>query len=193
MKLLDFFRNHNELVELLIEGSNPYATQALPQTDIDVLRRTVGRDERIRAYAQGRSVGQGRSVWVVTDEALLVLQTLGTPTVRRIDLGDVQAASLQKGRYGQTLTLTAIGQRTSIYGLARTPAVMLQRALQPDASEQIFLPESEVKAQLQDLLDLQLRVQPLMLRSEAEAQQLFAQVAARARADGMLRDSEIPA
>ena len=85
MKLLDFLRNHNELAEILIEGTNPYATQRLPHADVDTLRNQLATDERIRTHAQGRCVGEGRTSWVVTSQALLVMHTgRSAPVVRRI-------------------------------------------------------------------------------------------------------------
>ena len=192
MKLLDFLRTHNELIEILIEGSNPYATQRLPHADVDTLRNQLANDERIRTHAQGRCVGEGRTSWVVTSQALLVMHTgRSKPVVRRIALSDIETTELQKGRYGHALRITArSGQRASIYGLARTHAVLTQRALAPTAAADVTLPDDEVASALHDFLDLQLRAQPVLAQAEAETRALLAQAAARARAEGLLRESE---
>ena len=73
--MLDFFRTYSEQLEILIEGDNPYADQLLRHADVDLLRNHLQRDERITAYATGRSVGVGRTIWVVTSQSLLVVQT----------------------------------------------------------------------------------------------------------------------
>ena len=52
------------------------------------------------------------------------------------------------------------------------------------------LPEAEVAHALHEFLDLQLRAQPVLAQAEAETRALLAQAAARARAEGLLRESE---
>lgn len=190
MKLLDFFRTHNELVEILIEGTNPYATQRLSHADVDTLRAHLASDERIRSFAQGRCVGEGRTVWVVTSQALLVLHTGSAPVVRRIALADIEQVQLEKGRYGHGLRIAARGQRASIYGMARVGAVLTQRALAPATAAEHTLPADDVTQALHDLLDLQLRAQPLLVQAEAEARALLRQTAERARAEGLVLPAE---
>ena len=62
--MLDFLRNTNEQLEILLEGFVPNAEQLLPHSDVDLIRNHLPRDEAICAFATGRAVGAGRSVWV---------------------------------------------------------------------------------------------------------------------------------
>ncbi len=79
--MLDFFRNFNEQLAILADGNNPDANQLLRHADVDLIRNHLNRDERICAYATGRSVGNGRTIWVVTTHSLLVAQTGNRPGV----------------------------------------------------------------------------------------------------------------
>ena len=193
MKLFDYFRSYNELIEILIGGSNPQATRRLPHAEVDVLRNHLGNDERIRAFAQGRSVGEGRTVWVATSQALLVLRAGSTPVVDRVPLAEIQHVDIEEGRYGHALRVSARGLNVSVYGLARAHAVLSLRALQPTASGDATLSDDEANQALHDTLDLQMRAQPVLAQAEAETQQLLAQAAARARAEGLLKASEATA
>lgn len=187
MALGDYIRNHNEMWELLIEGTNPYANQLLPQADVDLLRNQLGRDERIVALASGRIVGRGRGAWVVTTSSVIQMQGSGPARVRRFDLADVEAVEAEKGKYGHTLRLWVAGQFLSLYAIARASALLTARALQPDTVVPASpLNEDELQDALHAILDLSLRAQPALALANAETQQLLQQAAAKARADGLL-------
>lgn len=195
--MLDFFRNYNEQLEILIEGNNPYANQLLRHADVDLLRNHLHRDERITAYATGRSVGVGRTIWVATSQSLLVVQTGKRPGVRKIALGSIEQVDAEKGRYGHTLSTRLAGARLGLYGVAPSFAALTLRALARPAAlettrpiEQLALSE-EAQAHAQHAVaDLALRAQPLMVRSDAEARQLLQQTADRARSEGQQHTPE---
>ncbi len=195
--MLDFFRNYNEQLEILIEGDNPHAMQLLRHADVDLLRNHLNRDERITAFATGRAVGMGRTIWVVTSQSLLVVQTGKRPGVRKFALDSIEQADAEKGRYGHALSAHLAGARLGLYGVAQSFAVLTLRALaRPaglDATRNIgqttLNEEAQAHAQ-HAFADLALRAQPLLAQSNAEARQLLQQTADRARNEGQQRAPE---
>lgn len=195
--MLDFFRNYNEQLEILIEGNNPYAMQLLRHADVDLLRNHLNRDERITAYATGRTVGVGRTIWVVTTHALLVVQTGKRPGVRKFALDSIEHADIEKGRYGHGLSAHLAGARLGLYGVAQSFAVLTLRALArpagmeatPGIAQTSLSEEAQAHAQ-HAFADLTLRAQPLLVQSDAEARQLLQQTADRARSEGQQRAPE---
>lgn len=195
--MLDLFRNYNEQLEILIEGNNPYANQLLRHADVDLLRNHLNRDERITAYATGRSVGKGRTIWVVTTHSLLVAQTGKHPGVRKYALGSIEQADAEKGRYGHALSARLAGARLGLYGVSHSFAVFTLRALARPASldatrtiSQTELTEEAQAHALHAFADLTLRAQPLLAQSDAEAQQLLQAIADGARSEGQQRAPE---
>ncbi len=195
MKLSDYLRSHNELIEMLIEGSNPHAMRKLPQDDVELLRNQLERDERIRAYVIGRVVGAGRGVWVLTDRSLIALFNGGPVKVRKLALSALEAVESDRGRYGQTLRVRIAGQAHSLYGCDTTHAALAARALSdrhPVPLAQTVLDDEALANALHAFADLGLRAQPLV-QAELLAQQLMAQAVARARSDGLVQASELAA
>ena len=195
--MLDFFRNYNEQLEILIEGANPHANQLLRHADVDLIRNHLQRDERVSAYASGRSVGVGRTVWVVTSHSLLVVQTSKRPGVRKFALSSIEHADIEKGRYGHALSARLAGARLGLYGLAQSLAVLTIRALArpagtdttPTISQTTLDEEAQANAQ-HAFADLTLRAQPLLAQSDAQARELLQQTADRARSEGQQRAPE---
>jgi hypothetical protein len=195
--MLDFFRNYSEQLEILIEGGNPYAGQLLRHADVDLIRNHLQRDERITAYATGRSVGLGRTIWVVTSQSLLVVQTGKRPGVRKFALDSIEQADIEKGRYGHALSGHLAGTRLGLYGVAQGFAVLAARALArparlettPAIAQTSLSEEAQAHAE-HAFADLTLRAQPLLAQSNAEARQLLQQTADRARSEGQQRAPE---
>lgn len=195
--MLDFFRNYSEQLEILIEGDNPHAAELLRHADVDLLRNHLNRDERITAYATGRSVGVGRTIWVVTSHSLLVVQTGTRPGVRKFSLGSIEQADIEKGRYGHALSVYLPGARLGLYGVAQGFAVLTARALArparleatPAIAQTALREEAQAHAQ-HAFADLTVRAQPLLAQSDAEARQLLQQTADRARSGGQQRAPE---
>ena len=195
--MLDFFRNYSEQLEILIEGDNPHAAELLRHADVDLLRNHLNRDERITAYATGRSVGVGRTIWVVTSHSLLMVQTGTRPGVRKFSLGSIEQADIEKGRYGHALSVYLPGARLGLYGVAQGFAVLTARALArparleatPAIAQTALSEEAQAHAQ-HAFADLTVRAQPLLAQSDAEARQLLQQTADRARSGGQQRAPE---
>ncbi len=195
--MLDFFRNYSEQLEILIEGDNPHAAELLRHADVDLLRNHLNRDERITAYATGRSVGVGRTIWVVTSHSLLVVQTGTRPGVRKFSLGSIEQADIEKGRYGHALSVYLPGARLGLYGVAQGFAVLTARALArparleatPAIAQTALSEETQAHAQ-HAFADLTVRAQPLLAQSDAETRQLLQQTADRARSGGQQRAPE---
>lgn len=195
--MLDFFRNYSEQLEILIEGDNPYAGQLLRHADVDLIRNHLQRDERITAYASGRSVGVGRTLWVVTSQSLLVVQTGKRPGVRKFALDSIERVDAEKGRYGHALSAHLAGARLGLYGVAHSFAVLTLRALARPAGleathsiSQTTLSEETLAHAQHAFADLTLRAQPLLAQSDAETRQLLQQTAERARSEGQQRAPE---
>lgn len=186
--MLDFLRNYNEQVEILFEGFNPNAAKLLPHSDVDLIRNHLPRDEAICAFATGRAVGTGRTVWVVTTRSLLVVQTGKVAGVRSFPLEQIERMDAEVGRYGHTLRVHGTSARPSLYGVPASFAVLVLRALDRPAANDMTREiaaqtptEDEQAHALHAFADLALRAQPLLAQSEAEARQLLQEAAIRAR------------
>jgi len=193
MKLSEYLRNHNELVAMLLDGDNPHAMRKLPQHEVELLRNQLARDERIRAYVIGRVVGAGRGVWVLTDRSLIALFSVGRVKVRKLELSSLETVESEHGHYGQTLRVRLAGQALSLYGCDTTYAELAVRALSarhPVADDKAALDDEALANALHAFADLGLRAQPLA-QAEVLAQQLMEQAIARARADGLVKASEL--
>jgi len=89
MKFLNSFKFGNELMEVLIEGSNPYARQLLAERDVEAVRQALGLGEKLSAYVLGRVVGEGRGVWYLSSTSVLVQGAGPAPGLVRVALSDV--------------------------------------------------------------------------------------------------------
>ncbi len=193
MKLTEYLRTRNELIEMLVDGINAHAMRKLPQDEVEILRNQLDRDERIRAYVIGRVVGAGRGVWVLTDRSLIALFNTGPVKLRKLALSALETVASESGYYGQTLRVRVDGKALSLYACDPTYAALVVRALptrQPVAEAQVTLDDEALANALHAFADLGLRAQPLA-QAETLAQQVAQQVLARARADGLVQSSEL--
>jgi hypothetical protein len=139
----------------------------------------------------------GRTIWVVTSQSLLVVQTGKRPGVRKHALASLEQVDAEKGRYGHALSARLAGARLGLYGVAPGFAVLALRALgRPaglDATQRIGQTTLSEEAQAHAehaVADLALRSQPLLAQSNAEARHLLQQTADRARSEGQQRAPE---
>jgi hypothetical protein len=195
--MFDFFRNYNEQLEILFEGHDPSAHQLLRHADVDLMRNHLNRDEAICAYATGRAVGAGRTIWAVTTQSLLVVQTSKRQHVRKLDLSQIEQVEAEEGRYGFSLRALLPDARVGLYGVHRSFAVLALRALaRPAVAEgtstiaEIALTDAEQTHVLHAFADLALRAQPLLAHSAAEAQQLLQNAAVGVRIGGSQHTAE---
>lgn len=197
MAWLDFLKNGNELSELLIEGTNPYAAHLLKQSDVDQLRDHIQPQERVLAYVLGRVVLAGRGLWLLTDRQLLVSEHDSGNLVHHFALSDITEAECVKGKYGYTLRVTAAGQLRSVYGASAHMAAVFYRALgQKVRCAPVFKPTAlsadDVAEVVHHFSDAALRLQPVAMAS-ADARDLIARLAQDAAEQGWLTGREASA
>lgn len=181
MKFLNSFKFGNELMEVLIEGSNPYAKQLLVERDVELVRQALTLDEKLSAYALGRVVSQGRGAWYLTSTSVLVQGAGPAPGLVRIALSDVTSMTCIKGRYGYTMSLKAAGRSFAMYGVAEALGISFFRimgrsaACTPLAKPVVLSPADALHA-MHCFSDAALRAQPLAMASSLTTQALLAMV-----------------
>lgn len=183
MKLFNSFRYGNDLMEVLIEGSNPYARQLLSERDIEVLRQALALDEKLSAYALGRVVGEGRGAWYLTSRSVLVQGSGPATGLVRVALSDVTEMSCLKGRYGYTLKLHAGGRAFAMYGVAEALGISFQRIMARSApctplAKPVVLSPADALHAVHCFSDAAQRAQPLAVGSGLTTQALLALVKA---------------
>ncbi len=129
MNFLNSFKFGNDLMEILIEGTNPGAVKLLTAADADSVRDDFTPGEKLTGYVIGRVVGSGRGLWVLSDTAVLLRGHGVSTATTRIRLADITHAECEKGRYGHTLRLEAAGRKFSLYGTSPTLAISFFRIL----------------------------------------------------------------
>ena len=128
MAFLDSFTHGEALSEIFIEGHNPYAQEKLGEADLDAIRQKVMTTETLQGYVIGRIVGAGRSVWLVTDQAVII-RSAGVQGAQRITLSEVEHFETERGRFGHVVRMRTPGRAYSLFGVDRELAGELQRAL----------------------------------------------------------------
>lgn len=118
----------DSLTQILLEGHNPYALQKLETADVDALRQQMFSSEKLRAYVSGRIVGEGRGVWALTDQAVL-LRNPRLIGVERLTLSEVTGFEAERGRFGHAVRLQTAGRRWSLYGVDRDLARSMHEAM----------------------------------------------------------------
>jgi hypothetical protein len=181
MKFLNSFKFGNELMEVLIEGSNPYARQLLAERDVEAVRQALGLGEKLSAYVLGRVVGEGRGVWYLSSTSVLVQGAGPAPGLVRVALSDVTSMTCLKGRYGYTLSLKAAGRSFAMYGVAEALAVSFFRIMGRFAPctplvKPVALSPADALHAMHCFSDAALRAQPLARSSSLTTQALLAMV-----------------
>lgn len=181
MKFFNSFKFGNELMEVLIEGSNPYAKQLLTERDVEVVRQALAVDEKLAAYALGRVVGEGRGAWYLTSTSVLVQGAGPSPGLVRVALSDVTSMSCLKGRYGYTLSLKAAGRSFAMYGVAEALGISFFRIMGRSApctplAKPVALSPTDALHAVHCFSDAALRAQPLLTASSMTTQALLALV-----------------
>jgi hypothetical protein len=116
-------------IEILLEGRNPDGDGPLTEAEGEALRRLLQPGETLRGYVRGRIVGAGSSLWVLTDQALHMLDDGRRQPKASLPLAALQAVDSLGGRYGQTLVVMSAARRHSIFGAHRQLAAALMHAL----------------------------------------------------------------
>lgn len=183
MKFLNSLKYGNDLMEVLIEGSNPYARQLLAERDIEGLRQALPLDEKLTAYALGRVVGEGRGAWYLTSRSVLVQGAGPSAGLVRVNLSDVTEMTCLKGRYGYTLKLHAGGRSFAMYGVAEALGISFQRVMSRSAPctplvKPVVLSPADALHAVHAFQDAAQRAQPLVSGSDMTTQALLALVKA---------------
>lgn len=181
MKFLNSFKFGNELMEVLIEGSNPYAKQLLAEQDVEALRQALALDEKLTAYALGRVVSEGRGAWYLTSTSVLVQGAGPIPGLVRVQLCDVTSMTCLKGRYGYTLSLKAAGRSFAMYGVAEALGISFYRIMGRSApctplARPVVLSPADALHAVHCFSDAAVRAQPLVSASGLTTQALLALV-----------------
>ncbi len=178
MKFFNSLKYGNDLMEVLIEGANPYAKQLLAERDVELVRQSLALDEKLTAYALGRVVGEGRGAWFLTSKAVLVQGAGPSAALVRIALSDVTEMVCLKGRYGYTLSLKAAGRSFAMYGVAEALGISFYRIMGRSAPceplrKAVTLTPADTLHAVHCFSDAALRAQPLAASSSLSTQALL--------------------
>lgn len=168
MNIFNTFKHGNDLVEIFIEGRNPYAKQHLSHADVDALRLRLPSGEPLMAYAIGRVVGAGRGVWAVTDKTLLAFMPGHHPSFQSWALEQLTSFEALKGKYGYTLRAVCHGETISMYGADHSLTLMCQRAVAARNLHSTFTGDETLDATqalqaIELITDAALRSQPAVM------------------------------
>lgn len=197
MQIFNTFKYGNDLVEILIEGANPYARQHLQAQEIDALRDMLPAHERIVAYAIGRAVGAGRAVWVITEQSLVSLVQGAKPGSQTWALSQLESFETLKGKYGYTLRAECAGQAISMYGADHSLSLLCHRAVAAHNHRAQFngagtLDAAQALQAIELITDAAMRIQPATmagLTSDAGMMPVLNQVSR----SGLIQNDELAA
>lgn len=120
---------HNLLVELLIEGRNPYAGDALSDAEARALRKGLQADETVRAVLRGIVPRGGSTVWALTADRVVMARPGWKHQPTAITIASIRGVDVARGKYGATIGLTTAEQRVSIYGADLSLAMVFAQAV----------------------------------------------------------------
>jgi hypothetical protein len=115
--MLNSLNHGNDLFEILIAGSNPYADR--PLTDGEQFRlQHAGLDPAgAEVVVFGRVVMGGRGVWALSDTQLVLLGQRYSSSVDSIARSDIMHAERERGRYGDTVRVDTAQGRCALYAV----------------------------------------------------------------------------
>lgn len=121
--------HHNLLVELLIEGRNPYAADALSQDEARALRKGLQPGESVTAVLRGVTPRTGQTVWALAGSRVVMARTGWRGECAAMDVASVRAIDVVRGKYGVTIGLSTAAERRSVYGADRALALAFAQAV----------------------------------------------------------------
>lgn len=122
---------HGEaLMEILIEGANPYADGPLTEGEQSRLQALGLRADQAQAMAIGRVVQGGRGVWVLDENRLVMLGQRDRMSVDSLPRSAVLRLEAERGRYGHTVRVHSAQARYAMYAVDPARAQALVDALQ---------------------------------------------------------------
>ncbi len=110
--------NHDgDLIEMLIEGGNPYAERPLTDGEQARLKQEGLDPAALDALVVGRVVLAGRGAWALAGDRVVLMGQRYAYSVDAIDLDDIEHAERETGRYGDTVRLQTRHGRWAMYGV----------------------------------------------------------------------------
>ena len=123
---------HGEaLMEILIEGANPYADGPLTEGERERLQTAGLAPEAVQALVIGRVVQGGRGVWALGAHELVLLGQRYKTSVDRVPRSEFSHIERETGRYGETLRLQTRQGRWAMYAVDAGRAAALVQQLSP--------------------------------------------------------------
>ncbi len=127
--MLNSLIHGEDLFEILIEGSNPYADGPLTEGELSRLKEAGLDPTSLNALAIGRVVRGGRGVWALSANTLVLLGQRYRTSVDRIARADIEHAEREAGRYGDTVRLRTRQGDWSMYAVDALRAGQLVQQL----------------------------------------------------------------
>lgn len=123
--MLDSLTHGEDLFEILIEGSNPYADGPLTEGETERLQAAGLDPQALDALVIGRIVKGGRGVWALAGDRLVMLGFKYRTSVEVLARQDITHAESETGRYGDTVRLQTATGRWALYGVQAQRAAQL--------------------------------------------------------------------
>lgn len=127
--MFDSLTHGEDLFEILIEGSNPYADGPLTEGETERLQAAGVDPQALEALVIGRIVKGGRGVWALAGERLVMLGFRYRTSVDTLARRDITHAESETGRYGETVRLQTAQGRQVLYGVQAARAAQLLAGL----------------------------------------------------------------
>jgi len=121
--------NHNLLVEVLLEGRNPYSADSLSDAETRALRKALPAGETVLALLRGVTPRSGQTVWALTASRVWMVQAGWRNQPRSMAASSVRKVDLVRGKYGVTIGLDNGSERCSVFGADRALAMVFAQAV----------------------------------------------------------------
>lgn len=120
---------HNLLVELMIEGRNPHAGDALSKDEAQALRKGLKADEPVRALLRGIVPRGGQTVWALTSDRVVMARPGWKYQPSALAVSAIRSVDVARGRFGATIGLSSAEGRSCVYGADLTLAMVFAQAV----------------------------------------------------------------
>ena len=104
-----------DVFNTLIDGASKLAPGPLRPNELQLLERLLQPGEAVAAHVRGRAEGSGWTVWALTSQRLLCVDTKGRRPGRAHNHAAVRKVTAIAGKWGATLRLDTGGARESFF------------------------------------------------------------------------------